>query len=308
MANIALELSAKEKELGFDSVALNGEVREDISQGLDADIHVIHTHLPDEFDFKKSKIVWVVHGTPETCFQASIIEGSKQMHGSGDAWMGVHHWLRNADRIVTFWDRHRAIWETMTDRNTKVELVPMGIDLTKWGRVESRGKFAGSPSVLTAENGHYIKWPLDLFIAWPWVCEEIRAARLHALYVPMDQTRWFSALAFDNGAAYRSYISPLHYSQEDLKNVFSSVDFYVGLVRYGDHNRICLEAKACGCPVISYRGNPYTDYWLDEGDQRVMAEQLKMILLGQVPPQKTLPVPDIKETASAMIEIYKGLN
>ena len=76
------------------------------------------------------------------------------------------------------------------------------------------GKVFRSPSVLTAENGDQIKWPLDLFIAWPWVCEEIRAARLHALYVPMDQSRWFYSLAVDNGAAYRSYISPLHYAQD----------------------------------------------------------------------------------------------
>ena len=111
MGNVALELSAKEREMGLDSLALNGDNPVEIPQGIDADIHVIHTHLPDELDFKKAKTIWVIHGTPETCFQASVNEGSNNLHGVGDAWMGIYHWLRNADRIVTFWERHKAIWD-----------------------------------------------------------------------------------------------------------------------------------------------------------------------------------------------------
>jgi len=111
----------------------------------------------------------------------------------------------------------------------------------------------------------------------------------------------------NNRSAYRSHISSIMYSQRDLANAFASVDYYIGLVRYGDYNRICLEAKAAGCPVISYRGNDYADYWIDEGDQRIMAAQLTMILRGEVEPRQTAGVPDIAETALALSMIYARL-
>jgi hypothetical protein len=100
---------------------------------------------------------------------------------------------------------------------------------------------------------------------------------------------------------------------EDLRNVFNSVDYYIGLVRYGDFNRISMEAKASGCKLISYTGNPYADYWLPEGDQRTMAGELIKILKGEVKPRANqtlepiLEVPDISETAAEMIKIYEGL-
>jgi len=84
--------------------------------------------------------------------------------------------------------------------------------------------------------------------------------------------------------------------------------FYIGLVRYGDHNRICLEAKAAGCPLISFRGNEYADYWIDEGDQRIIAAQLLMILRGEVPKRETPETPDVSETARAMAGIYERLS
>ncbi len=85
------------------------------------------------------------------------------------------------------------------------------------------------------------------------------------------------------------------------------MDYYIGLVRYGDFNRLCLEANACGARSISYRGNPYSDFWIAEGDQRVMADELVEILNGNVEPRKKEVVPDISETALAMQKIYEGL-
>jgi hypothetical protein len=78
-------------------------------------------------------------------------------------------------------------------------------------------------------------------------------------------------------------------------------------VRYGDFNRICLEANASGAKTISYYGNPYSDFWIPEGDQRVIADYLIKILDGEVAPRKKTSVPDISETANEMIKIYETL-
>jgi len=158
--------------------------------------------------------------------------------------------------------------------------------------------------VFSAENCHYVKWPLDLFIAWPWVYPKVPGSWLHVLYLPNDQHRWFFPLINRNGCAFRTVASAAVFGPEELRNAFCSVDYFIGLVRYGDHNRLCMEANACGMKSISYTGNMYSDFWIHEGDQRVVAEELTAILLGKVAPREKEPVPSIIDTSKEMIAIY----
>jgi glycosyltransferase involved in cell wall biosynthesis len=307
MHRMAEDMAAGERSLGGNSLCLDCFDSRDLAMCLDADIHVIHTHLPEVIDEKKSKTVWVAHGTPEHVFSMSVVRGTELGHGASDSWMSAMYRLQVSDAIVTFWPRHQAIYQSLVDKGREVYCVPMGIDRDFWQPVESKGRFAGTPAILSAENCHQIKWPLDLFISFPWVAEQVPTARLHVFYLPLDQHRWWFPLVNRNGAAFRSYIGSGALSREDLRNAFVSSDYYVGLVRYGDHNRICLEAKACGCKVIAYRGNAYADYWIPEGDQRIIADELVSILRGMVPPRECRDIPDMGETASAMIKIYERL-
>lgn len=127
---------------------------------------------------------------------------------------------------------------------------------------------------------------------------------MHACYVARDQHRWVAPLVNRNGAAFGMHWSPITWAHEDLRNVFKSIDFFIGLVRYGDFNRLCLEANAAGATTISYAGNPYSDYWVSEGDQREIAKQLIAILKNDVEPRVKDPVPDFMDTAKAMQAIY----
>ena len=186
-----------------------------------------------------------------------------------------------------------------------MECIPMGIDKEFWKPIVSGGKYAGTPSVFTAENQYEIKWYLDLFLAWPWITKELHQARLHAIYLPKDQHRWFFPLVNRNGASYGSHISPLTFAHEELRNVLSSIDVYANLVRYGDHNRIGLEASLSGAKLISYRGNPYADFWINEGSQVGMAEELIPILKGDVKPRAKETIASDIEMAQAMIDVYE---
>ena len=305
--NMAKEISAKEAELGYDSKILSSVIRSEWEQGMGADIHISHSHVPDIVRKQGGKIVWVGHGTPEHCFQSSVEVGLNGGYGHSDTWMLIQWNLQNADALVTFWPRHKAIWESLCDKGKQIFCVPLGINKQYWKKGVSQGKYVGSPSVFTAENCHYIKWPLDLFIAWPWVTDELYDAHLHCIYLPRDQHRWFFPLINRNGASYKAHITGNSFNKEGLKNAFYSVDYVTSLVRYGDHNRLCLEAKACGAKVISYPGNPYADYWIKEGDQRVMAEELITILKGDLAPLAAQEPPDITETAQEMIKIYESI-
>lgn len=314
MNRVAESLVSAEREIGIDSTLCNiHESSQEvlIAQAADADVHVSHTHFPEWM--KKNvtrplKLVWVGHGTPEHVFQSAVETDANKNYGAGDGWMLIQHWLQTADAIVTFWPRHQEIWKSLCDKHTEVHCIPMGVDRNFWKPVESLGKYAGEPSLFTAENAHYIKWPLDLFIAWPWVYPHVKGNPvLHASYLPHDVHRWFFPLVNRNGASYASHINSITFTHSQLRNVFCSIDYYIGLVRYGDFNRICMEANACGTKTISYSGNPYSDYWIPEGDQRVMAEQLIEILNGNTEPRDKTPVPDISESARAMLEIYNKI-
>ena len=308
MGNVASSLVAAERALGLDSAvgdAMNAEAWE---AHADADVHVCHTHIPDAMKGlakKPYRTVYVGHGTPEHVYQSAVESGTMGGYGHSDGWMLLQRWLQVADARVTFWPRHQVIYQSLCDRSSIVDCVPLGVDTAHCATGVSRGKFQGAPSVWTGENQHYIKWILDLVIAWPWVMEQMPEAKLHGIYIPKDQHRWLFPLANRNGASYGAHLSPMIYPSAELPAVFKSIDFFIGLVRYGDFNRLCLEANASGATTISYAGNPYSDYWLMEGDQRTLAVDLVKILRGETEKRVKSTVPDIGETVTAMRAIYE---
>lgn len=314
MNRVAESLALAERKVGIETYLCNPHEQsneEMWEKAKDADIHVTHTHFPDWFRRRCThpyKQVYVVHGTPDHTFHSSVEQGLPGGYGHGDPFMLYQYWLQNSDAVVTFWPRHAAIHKQMCDKHKPVHCIPLGIDKTFWCPGPTPGKFAGSPSLFTSENCHYIKWPYDLFIAWPMANPRIKGNPvLHAAYLPTDQHRWFFPLVNRNGCSYASHISRGAMEHSSLRDALRSVDFYIGLVRCGDFNRMSLEANACGVKTISYVGNPYSDFWIPEGDQRTIADHLVAICNGEVEPRKKDPVIDISETCKQMLEIYASL-
>lgn len=309
LGETANHICEAERKLGLDSVVVDPYKEDEWHNADDADVHVVHLFMPPKYIYgsKKPK-VWVAHGTPEVMWESGFEESCKGQYGHADGWMIAQYWLQHADVTVTFWPRHEAIWKSLSDKNTRIEGVPLGVG-DFWHPVKTQGKFAGEPSMFTAENCYYIKRPLDLFFSWRWVIESgLYDAKLHAVNIPYDQNRFWFTLANRNSSAFHSYITNRRFNSEELRNAFCSTDFYANLVRYSDHNYIGLQASACGAKVISYKGNPYADYWVDFGDQRYLAQQLSAILKNQVEPRKDKEKPvSLLRTAERMIEIYKSL-
>lgn len=307
MNNVASSFVEGENKLGIESVFCDPTYARREEWVFDADINVVHTDLPEDVRRKGRAVVYVAHGTPEHVFQTAV-EQSQSGYGHHDAWMLTQHWLKMSDATVTFWPRHEWIWKGQSQKRTMVVTIPLGVDREFWKPIDSRGRYLGKPSVLTAENCHQIKWPLDLFFLWPEVWNEMMNVRLHAVYVPKDMHRLFFPLVNANNCNFASYITGGAISQEDLRNAFCSTDFYIGLVRYGDMNRTSLEANACGAKTISYEGNPYSSFWIREGDQRQMAKEIIAILKGQVEPRQKQEISTVDEQCKAMKEqVYDRL-
>lgn len=309
---MATQISEAECSLGIDSVVAYTDGGGGISspglykvlpmaEALEADIHVMHSWVPPE---AKGKRVFFAHGTPEHCFHLAVQQGEKEGYTAGDALMLSYYNIDNMEITVTFWPRHAYIWQTFNPK-AHVRVIPMGVKTSQWHKVDSRGKYAGDPSVFMAENCHNIKWPLDIILAWPYIMKRNLGATLHIHYIPHNLHRYFYPLIFQNGTSFKSFTSGTYFPVEELRNAFVSVDYYLSLVRYGDFNTICMEAKACETKVISYRGNPYADYWITEGDQRTMAEELLQIFRGEAIARQPDIIPSIQDTAEAMKKIYE---
>lgn len=303
LANMAVEMYEAERAIGSDSVLCNTQDMNTWGPGLDADLHIVHSHLPDKLATDPSKkIITVQHGAPEHIFEISMSQGLNGSYGPSDSLAVTSYILKRSDAVLTFWPRQQYIWETMTDK--KVYCLPMGIDTTFWKPVPKQRLLSGNPAVFTAENCHTCKWPLDLMFVWSYIWKEFNDARLHAINIPYDQHRWWMPLAYLTGTMYSSFISPVKLGKESLRNFFCAADYYYSPVTYGDYNRVSLEALSCGAKIISFRGNTHAHYWITEGDQRVQVQELLAIFRGEIEPREVPTVTDIKETAAALLNIY----
>lgn len=310
MHHAAMAMAEAERRLGHDAMVVDIDAPGSPAWdgAPDADVHVIHTHLPDAIATRTTRPhaqVFVAHGTPEHIMENAIQAAETKAYGVSDGWMMLREHLRTADAVVTFWERHAAIYRSMVPRERPIHCVPMGVDLEFWRQGEDLGRFAGEPSVWMSENQHRMKWALDVLTAWPWVTARVPNARLHAHYIPVTHHRFFIDFANSNGAAYKSYLSAAIFPHAQLRNTWKSVDFHLSPVRYGDHNCLSMQAAAAGAKVISYRGNEYADFWITEGDQRRMAEELAAILKGEVTPRSDkTPVPSLEDMGQAMLAVY----
>ena len=70
LANMATDICDAEVRLGNDSIVCNTTDMSTWEKGMDGDIHVIHSHIPDKLSFsEKTRVVNVEHGAPEHVFE-----------------------------------------------------------------------------------------------------------------------------------------------------------------------------------------------------------------------------------------------
>lgn len=317
MHHVAESMARAELALGVDTLLLDPF---DVQQwrwdeALDADVHVSHTHIPErigQHSFKKSctkpyRWVFPVHGTPELVFESTVEDARLNGYGSGTSY--AHHimGMQSADAVITHWPRHQALYDLATDKRTIIDCVPMGIDTAYWSGGTSPGRYDGTPSFMNCDNQYPFKWGVEIIRCWPWVREELDQATLHICNLPGALQRFVDVLATRTGALKGAIIGSWSYDTNNLRNILKSIDYYVSPVRYGDFNRMSMEAGAAGAKVISFPGNEYADYWMPFGDQRETAKALIAIGRGEMEPRQKLPVPTLRDMAIACTNVYERI-
>ena len=132
MHRVAASLVEAERALGLDSFLADPSKSDTWEPSYDADVHVCHTHIPSALKKsarRKHKIIWVGHGTPEHVVELSVQEAEGGAYGHGDGVQLMLHWLRTADARVTFWDRHKWIYDRFLTKGARpTDCVPLGVD------------------------------------------------------------------------------------------------------------------------------------------------------------------------------------
>jgi len=318
MHRLAQNCVEGEKRLGIDSMLIDCHEMGQwmLPQVVNADLYVNHSAFPKDARMlieraqgKRAKTVFVSHGIPEYTMELSIASyeaNAKNPHAYAfdDYWAALRYWLKESDATVVFSERQQAIYQTFVGRNDTIDCVPMGIDRAFWETEVPTEGLIGSPVVWMSENQNRVKWALDVLTAWPWVVEQCPEIHLHCHWMPLDFHRFFIDLANTNGASYHATLSSLHFSHERLRNLWKAVHFILSPTRYGDNTLVVMEANAAGVPVVTYPGNAYADYWIQEGDQRKMAKELVAIFKGEVTPREKLPAPDLMDMSREMVAVY----
>ena len=315
MHHVAASMARAELLLGVEARLLDPfDVDQSLWEwALDADLHVSHTHIPERIgglSFRKSctkpfRWAFPVHGTPEHVFESSVIDAQNNGYNTGTSYAQHQRGMQCADAVITFWPRHQALYQLATDKHTIVDCLPMGVDREFWAGGTCVGKYAGNPSFLNCESQYPFKWGVYLIRMWPWIREELEEAVLHVKNIPSGTQRFVDMLGARYGSIYGAVYGSWRYGPSDLRNIYKSFDYYISPVRYGDFNRVSMEAGAAGLPVISYPGNEYADFWMHEGDDRMTARDLIAIGKGDVEPRQKLPVPSLTDMGQAAINVYE---
>jgi hypothetical protein len=293
MNRVAESIVSAERAAGLDSHLLNIFDEQDWSVGFDADVHVAHTHFPrlqERQSFRRmltktpAKIVAFFHGTPEFVFGDTVKSIQTQGHwasatGSRCSTTGSR-WPTRASRSGRGIRRCTRRWSTAAPRSI---CIPMGIDHAFWsGGSSCKGRWAGNPSVLSCENAHFIKWPFDLITAWRWIYPQLENGSLNLGYVPEDCTGSGRPGSTTPAPATECAGPPRCGTPRTCATSSSRSTSSSGWCATVTSTACRIEANVAGARTISYRGNPHADYWVTEGDQRILAAELLAILRGDV--------------------------
>jgi len=318
MHHVAESMAQAELALGVDSRLMDPHdpKQDQWDIALDADVHVLHTHVPDmigKVPFKQAcrkpyRMAFFHHGTPELIFENAVRDSESNGYGSAAGYSVSIALMKQADALMCSVPRHHALFSLMMGKQGTVDLIPMGMDLKYWSGGINRGKYQGNPSFLNCENQYPFKWGVEYLKMWPWIRAALPEAFFHISNIPVGTQRFVDVLAAEYGAIYGAVIGNWNYLHSDLRNIFKQVDFYLSSVRYGDFNRMSMEVGASGCKVIAYPGNPYADYWVREGDHRNVAADIIAIGKGDVEPRADkLPIPTAQEMGHATINVYERI-
>jgi len=217
-----------------------------------ADVHVIHY----SFDLKLGRLkpkVFFAHGTPEAVIDSGLREPQKR------ALLAGAQWIDKFEATIVTSQRAKQFWSVFDSTDgKKINVVSKGIDLEWWQKSSTKADLPGEPSVLYGEVWRGIKHPTSLLFAVNEIYKDNPEIRLNAWSLDHGRNFWENLIA---QAGFKKFLGQDNIPgvQDYPEHFYSRGDVLVSPVQAGDLSRVSQEAMACGCPVVSWDTDPWSE-------------------------------------------------
>ncbi|HPJ30175.1 MAG TPA: glycosyltransferase family 4 protein [Methanothrix sp.] len=261
---------------------------------LKEDFDVIHTHLPTPWSADWSFIAAAIKGKPLVLTHHSDIVGRGKINWIAKTYKNINHRLilDGASKIIVTNPKVVESSDYFNEHLNKIELIPVGVNVERFMPIENLEKWGPSEKAVlfisVLDEFHEFKG-LDLLIAaMAKVVREVPEAKLIVGGVGELLGR-YKSMATSLGLA--DEVQFLGYVPEDeIAKIYNRSDLFVLPSISGiqeTFGMVCLEAMACGLPVVAT-------------DVVGVAEDLRRHGAGAV-----VPIKDEKALADAIIKLLK---
>lgn len=245
--------------------------------GLEADIIVRHSALPQKIFDAHKPIVMPLHGAPEYTFLLEHVGNSRVLREIMES-------AKNKDykAFITFWKENLFHWRILLPKDMLILYVPPAVDLNKFqpgGKLFDFGNKAGDINIVVTGvwRKEYTTPYSVIFAAAKWIHDKHPNARLHVFGIPGDNAKYpknsgpvnqtLLALQRDKlvGHCFRIV--------GNLDEVYRSAD--MAITQHTIASRTVREALASGCPLVAAAGNKYTPYVADPRDTQGFVDAIE---------------------------------
>ena len=227
--------------------------------GIDADIIVRHTCLPQFIEHSGIPIIMALHGRPESTYMLEFLD----VMAVWNLVIMKANEGRNYEAAVYFWEEYKEIWETYMPPE-KLNYIPAMVDMKKFnpeGKKHDFKKWSGSPNIVVADKFRHDITPFNVMQAAAKFQKEIcPTAKLHCYGLPPAK----KSNVLVRGLSKAGVIGQAHTNVKNLDEIFRSADMLI--TPHVIATRIIREALASGLPIVAGTGCRYTPFTADSRD------------------------------------------
>jgi glycosyltransferase involved in cell wall biosynthesis len=234
----------------------------------DADLFVMHRGIPLELEKLKKPLVVVIHGTVEFLLLEEIFS-----HADNTPINTHINLIKNCDACVAVNEHDRQIY-SLYDPGDKLILINDAIDVEKYTIEGNQYPYFHRPQILFCDSLRPNKYPSHAIWAMAEVVKKIPNARLTVVGLDLlGILTWRNLILRSPNQHLAANIENIQLLTNDTISYFRGADIVINGNMSGIPSRTELEAKACGCSIISYGGN-FTKWIAKPFDIKSIAEQV----------------------------------
>jgi glycosyltransferase involved in cell wall biosynthesis len=234
-----------------------------------ADIHVLHSWIPDEMrKIAGKKYVAVLHGPNEHMLWKEWV--SERKEEAFNLHINIL-WKYHATVVL---NQHEYDILKLYDEYGRLHYIPNSIDLERYQSDPFAWRYTNHPAILSCDVLRLEKLPCHIIWAMPRIKALIPEARLNLFSLSLEPIATYrNIFCRSKGRELEHLCENIQLENNNLQPFMRGADIGFNNNVSGIASRVTMEMQAMGVPVISYGGS-YTPYVAKIWDLDSIAEQV----------------------------------